>query len=886
MKRVLLSIGLLCAVPAIAQSWSGIIAPARALDWSHAGLPATLPDGETTANPWTPPVRTQAGSTIAAGASCATINAALASAGSGHYVKLGAGTFNLANCTFNFYAQNGVTLRGSGPNSTTLNLTGTSSFNFGIAWGNPSCTWLTGLSQGSTSLTASCAGGQPLVVGQLLFVTQCDTGYSMSGGNCVGTSADNGGLYVCGDNNACQVDSDTGSNQHQYQTLYVNSVSGSQPGTITVGFSPAIYMPNWNSGNSPIITWELSSSGGSTPMPYGDAIEDMTINTTSDSLNDVVSMDHTYASWIKGVRFIGAAAVGVIAQNYVKNNLIMNNYFFSGLPITSSYPVPLQTGVSSDSLILNNFSGSGVPWEGIGGNIGNVYAYNYGRDTFTAYYENTMFDHHAYSSLDLYEGNQMGSILIDDTWGTHQLETMFRNNIEAWDPPYQITSGGNQRGIQIDTYQRFVNAIGNLIGPGPSFAPLNTYQSTTGYTGVVFSLSSSSGGGDPLVANSLFRWGNCDTVTGSCRNQSSEVPTSLSGNAAPFVNSVPGSTALPASFFTGATAHPSGGTGLSWWKVCINYPACSSSLIPPYPPVGPDVVGGPYTAGTGSAYDIPAKVAWSNLPIDSTYQSSYTITGSSWSAGIETLTVSGLPSTMHLMGGFQISGGACATGSSEVLITASTSTTVSYVLASNPGSCTGTMLFPDIRQFDEAVYEDDSAAPTAATPTFSPSSGVVPQTVTMTTATGGALIVYTIDGSTPTATTPGVPSHGTAYSGPVSVPVPATLKAIATQSGLINSGVASATYTAATYTLSTSTTGSGTLSCTPSGAGIAAGTSYSCTATPTGGSTLTSVNGCGGSGMTTYVGSMPASSCTVAAVFTAPVTGLNPPTALRATVSQ
>jgi len=35
--------------------WSGILSSSRAIDWSHAGLPAALPDGETTPNPWTPP---------------------------------------------------------------------------------------------------------------------------------------------------------------------------------------------------------------------------------------------------------------------------------------------------------------------------------------------------------------------------------------------------------------------------------------------------------------------------------------------------------------------------------------------------------------------------------------------------------------------------------------------------------------------------------------------------------------------------------------------------------------------------------------------------------------------------------------------------------------
>jgi hypothetical protein len=83
-----------------------------------------------------------------------------------------------------------------------------------------------------------------------------------------------------------------------------------------------------------------------------------------------------------------------------------------------------------------------------------------------------------------------------------------------------------------------------------------------------------------------------------------------------------------------------------------------------------------------------------------------------------TFTSSVLPNMTHLMGAFQLSGvnSACTTGATfnannEILITGSSSTTVQYALAANPGvSCTGTMKFPDVRQFDERVYQTDSGA--------------------------------------------------------------------------------------------------------------------------------------------------------------------------------
>ena len=58
--------------------------------------------------------------------------------------------------------------------------------------------------------------------------------------------------------------------------------------------------------------------------------------------------------------------------------------------------------------------------------------------------------------------------------------------------------------------------------------------------------------------------------------------------------------------------------------------------------------------------------------------------------------------------------GATFGGNSEILMTGSTSTTVKYALTSNPGlSCAGNMLFPDVREFDERVYQADSTVQSA-----------------------------------------------------------------------------------------------------------------------------------------------------------------------------
>ncbi len=82
----------------------------------------------------------------------------------------------------------------------------------------------------------------------------------------------------------------------------------------------------------------------------------------------------------------------------------------------------------------------------------------------------------------------------------------------------------------------------------------------------------------------------------------------------------------------------------------------------------------------------------------------------------------------------------------------------------------------------------------AATPTFSPVSGTYssPQSVTLADATTGAAIYYTIDGSTPTAS-----STLFSPSSPIAVSTTTTIQAIAVAPGFANSPVASGAYTIA-----------------------------------------------------------------------------------------
>jgi hypothetical protein len=729
----LISILLLFSTLSNGQAWSGILAPSRAINWTGAGLPATLPDGETAANPWTPPVRTQSGSTITCAntsADAGTINTALAAAAAKTYVLIGPGTCDITS-TITMYGINNVTLRGSGPQSTKFHIASGNYIAMGEYSSGGTGTFSANYSAGTTSITVTGATSTP-VAGNLAEISQCDTGSGVQ--PCSTAPSDNGSIYVCGDYDPCQGGSDTTSAYyHQEQNVIITAVTSNGGGSYTLTISPGLYMPNWVTTQGAIITWNSSSH-----TVTGLGIEDLTLYSPNNSQNYLVQVGNSYASWIKGVRVVGTGASFPLKVQGSKNFLYFNNYCASQVSL-SNYSACYSMDTTSDSLTLNNIAAVAIPTEYDGRNVGIVTAYNFGRDAFTPYAENEWsFDHHAFSSFDLFEGNESGGMTEDDIWGTHALNTYFRNYIVGYDAPY---AGGavNARGLAIGDYQRFENVVGNAIGS----SQITTYQGTGFNT--AFQIST----GDSLVATTLMRWGNVTNIAQSTdtpansgvRFVSSEVPSILSSLNVALQNPVPLNDNLPCSFFlpgytsTTCTSHPSGGTGLSFWKVCTTWTtfptACATTQTQPFPTTGPDVTGGPYV--NGYTYDIPAAIAWLNLPVDPTYQNSYTITASSWSNETETLTISGLPSyscggsaPCGLLGAFQLSGvnSACTTGAtfgnnSEILMTNSSTTQVMYALASNPGvSCTGTMKFPDIRQFDERVYQADSGGdPPPSAPT-------------------------------------------------------------------------------------------------------------------------------------------------------------------------
>jgi hypothetical protein len=242
----------------------------------------------------------------------------------------------------------------------------------------------------------------------------------------------------------------------------------------------------------------------------------------------------------------------------------------------------------SDCLIENNIIDFRTsPFSISGPGSGCVIAYNYVRnqpwDSPTNYQPGSVLFHEAGISHYLLEGNDMPSVWHDDIHGTTHFHTFFRNLI-AGDP----AKNSNTQIMQVNSYGRYFNIVGNVLGRSGFHTTYSGGSSTS-----IFDLGRSPGSpvpADPLVAQTIFRWGNYDTANNATRFVASEVPSTLSNFSQP----LPATQTLPASFYLSAK------------------PAWFGSV--PFPAVGSDVTGGDITGYGGRAYKIPARRCYENTP--------------------------------------------------------------------------------------------------------------------------------------------------------------------------------------------------------------------------------------------------------------------------------
>ena len=609
---VLLIVG--ASIHGQAQLWSGILSPGRAVDWTVAGIPGGIPDAS-----WT-----QCGPAIGAGATAAQINSQIAGCGPNTYVLLGSGTFKLTSgITIN---QSNVVLRGSGPTSTTVNFSGVSGSSCGGNGGNicampsnnymyigssavlpPSgsnqCSWTAGYAQGTTSITLSSCGSSPtpaLAVGQVIILDQANDGASK------GTAEDTGGVFICdyysGSSNACQSGGTGnpngrqigGATHSQTQVVTITSLSGSRAGPYTVGITPPLKATNWRSAQSPGAWWtnRISSVG----------FENMTVNyANSTSPDSGIYLYDCDSCWVENVNSQDGNRNHVWLYQSTHDNIQDSYFFTSQNHATESYGV--ESLISSDVLVQNNIFQMVSSPVLFNSGEGNVISYNFSiNDYYTPdvnWQQNNFSSHNAAAQMNLWEGNQFeGSIYCDNTWGTSNLVTFFRDRVSGQGHNGSLLSTQNSFAVALQQGCRGFNVIGSVLGTAGYH---NNYQITSGSTNCDTSIynmgfagtecrTASNISSDPLVSSTLMRWGNYDTVNAAVRFNSAESAPSAAGSGSTALagNSTPASQTLPPSLYLASKP--------SWFGSNV------------YPPIGPDVTGG--TGPGGFSYNIPAAACY------------------------------------------------------------------------------------------------------------------------------------------------------------------------------------------------------------------------------------------------------------------------------------
>lgn len=542
---------------------------------------------------------TRCGSVIAAGSSISTVNTAITNCPAGQYVELASGSFTFSDA---IRLKSNVTLRGAGPNATFITMTGSncpysSSVCFGGSFSNfmnnpdNTSSWTAGYVKSTSVIRLSSAAS--LYTGAVIHLDETNTGlpdpypatwYCLVEPTCVVPSAAGGG-----DGGGTRI-----GRLHNQEAVVVSTslVSGT---TYDVTISPPL-IADFSSGRTPQATWPSSTGSGA-------GIEELSIDNNNTS-TFTFQMLNTTGSWIKHVRSINPGRAHALIQ-YAVRNTIQDSYFFRTFDhAATSYGIEWESGGSN--LIVNNI----VHWVTapliINSGVGNVIAYNFAINDEYASAPTVMFaggwNHNGGGDFNLLEGNDMPGHNADIEHGQSLFTTLFRNYL--WGREKSQTGATNS--ITISPLDRFYNALGNVMGVTGYHTQ---YQCTTSacpnldlaiyFLGIANPVGPAD---DPHVAESLFRWGNWDTVTSTADNtsgdqtgtrwNSTEVPSAIGGS---FANPVPSSHTLPNSMYLSAKP--------SFMK--------SSD---PWPFYGPDVtLASPISNTGGHAAHNPAAQCYYNI---------------------------------------------------------------------------------------------------------------------------------------------------------------------------------------------------------------------------------------------------------------------------------
>lgn len=501
-----------------------------------------------------------------------------------------------------------VTLRGSGANETFLIFTGSNAcdglyaticFLGDTVWQGSTlvqpgqsnaATWTSGYSQGTTSITLSNIGSAGVSNGQYIYLDQAND------------TADNGALFICDISTpfACELEGGSpgrtigGIDRNQIQMVEVISGCTSLctgPGPFAVTITPGLYELNWRSSQNPGAWFGALTNA----LVYA-GVENLSINASGagTGAESGIAFHNAYNCWVTGSRVLNTNRNHIWL--YPAAHITIESNYFYGTLNNASQSYGVEFFMAGDNLIDNNIFQQVTAPVVYGPVQGSVVAYNFSIDDYyyiPTYMQPADTEHDAGVLYNLIEGNDGAGFYADNFHGTGGLNIFFRNRLHGWEVG---KTGGGTTPVWIDSYHRYENFIGNVLGtfgfhtvyetiPPAGMSNTTIYQLNYGNTEGSVTVAN-----DPYVKTSLMRWGNYDTVNAANRFVPGEVPSGLTDG---YANPVPANQVLPPSFYLHAEPN--------WWVSTL-----------PWPGIGPDVTGGTEPNVGGHVYMTPAQYCYVN----------------------------------------------------------------------------------------------------------------------------------------------------------------------------------------------------------------------------------------------------------------------------------
>ncbi|MFZ0743835.1 MAG: hypothetical protein WAM85_05485 [Terracidiphilus sp.] len=376
-------------------------------------------------------------------------------------------------------------------------------------------------------------------------------------------------------------------------------------GPTTVTISPALRHPNWAAGNNPQM-WTV-------PASVNVGVRNLTLEESNLGYSAVtagIGFSGTMDFWVQNVVIDSAANIAIFVTQAAAHGDIESNYIYNVGQGTNDDSSGINL-LGANNLVTNNICQNALLcYVGNGPQEGSVISYNYFVNSHTG--NSTLyfsFDDGHSNGIDynLYEGNVGIDVAMDQAHGTHLVNSFYRNFFSGWESCANGNCGTNTEktdnlfALQPISNHRYGNYVANVLGtPGVSTIAYQNegtewYVGGPGDAGRIWNVGSGNSGGgpgtgyagpipyDPIVAQTILRWGNWDAFNGSAQWNASEVPTNTPSGI--LANPVPtacasGGSCPPSFYLSGAP---------SWWPGSI-----------PFPAIGPDVTGGNVGQCTGT----------------------------------------------------------------------------------------------------------------------------------------------------------------------------------------------------------------------------------------------------------------------------------------------